>query len=158
MDAVQWSQALNWVPDGLWRQFHPTLAMQSDVNGMPRSLSEISFAAQRPHPDEIALDRDFISGKPRIETQRTAFLSPRAFASQYCRELVGRGSRNGRLRDFQAVCGVQPERNSFRMLAVRQISFHSSRTLPTPRKLNRRKPRRSLIWPKTGSTMAFLIL
>lgn len=37
MDAAEWSQALNWVPESLWRQFHPTLAMQSDVNGMPRA-------------------------------------------------------------------------------------------------------------------------
>jgi len=37
MNAAQWNQALNWVPESLWRQFHPTLAMQSDVNGMPRA-------------------------------------------------------------------------------------------------------------------------
>jgi hypothetical protein len=43
-------------------------------------------------------------------------------------------------------------------LVVRHTGFHTDRTLSEPRKLKRRRARRSLIGPKTGSAIAFLIL
>src|SRR5271156_3270382 len=61
-------------------------------------------------------------------------------------------------RVLQAFLGVHPKRNSFSKLLVAHTSFHSACTLSRPRKLKRRKPRCSLIWPKTGSTMALRIL
>src|ERR1039457_914479 len=50
------------------------------------------------------------------------------------------GSRRG---DFasQAVRNNQPDRNSLSRLCVRQINFHSARTLLSPRKLNRENRR-----------------
>src|SRR2546421_6089279 len=41
----------------------------------------------------------------------------------------------------------------FNKLWVRHTSRHSPRTFARPRSRNRRKPRASLIWPKTGSTI-----
>ena len=52
----------------------------------------------------------------------------------------------------------QPDRNSFNRLCVAQISLHSLRTFLNPRKLKRRNPRPSLMYPKTGSTICFRIL
>jgi len=37
MDAAEWRQALSWIPDRMWDVFHPRVAMQNDVNGMPRA-------------------------------------------------------------------------------------------------------------------------
>jgi hypothetical protein len=37
MNAAEWGQALRWVPQKLWCEFHPQVAMQNDVNGMPRA-------------------------------------------------------------------------------------------------------------------------
>ncbi len=37
MDARQWRQALEWVPETLWRDLGPEAAMQNDVNGFPRA-------------------------------------------------------------------------------------------------------------------------
>jgi YD repeat-containing protein len=61
-------------------------------------------------------------------------------------------------RVLQAFFGFHAKRKSFSKLLVAQTSFHSARTLSRPRKLKRRKPRTSLICPKTGSTIAFLIM
>src|SRR5271165_7190525 len=47
-----------------------------------------------------------------------------------------------------------PYRQIFNKLWVRHTSRHSPRILSRPRSKNRRKPRASLIWPKTGSTIA----
>ena len=48
-----------------------------------------------------------------------------------------------------------PYRQIFNKLWVRHTSRHSPRILANPRSRNRRKPRASLIWPKTGSTITF---
>jgi hypothetical protein len=37
MNAMQWKQALAWIPESLWRQLNPRAAMQNDVNGCPRA-------------------------------------------------------------------------------------------------------------------------
>lgn len=37
MNALEWDQALAWVPDALWRDLRPRAAMQNDVNGFPRA-------------------------------------------------------------------------------------------------------------------------
>ncbi|MCX7826028.1 MAG: hypothetical protein N2689_10775 [Verrucomicrobiae bacterium] len=37
LDAAQWRTMLHWVPEDLWRQLKPTVALQSDVNGFPRA-------------------------------------------------------------------------------------------------------------------------
>jgi len=37
MDRDEWRQMLHWIPDDLWRRFHPTVAIQDDVNGLPRA-------------------------------------------------------------------------------------------------------------------------
>lgn len=37
MDARQWQKALHWIPDTLWDEVKPQIAIQSDVNGMPRA-------------------------------------------------------------------------------------------------------------------------
>ena len=37
LDPAQWKTMLHWVPEDLWRQFHPTVALQNDVNGFPRA-------------------------------------------------------------------------------------------------------------------------
>src|SRR5207244_1335009 len=55
---------------------------------------------------------------------------------------------------MDAACGPIRARKSLSRLWVRQISAHSAAALPAPRKENRRKPRPSLVWPKTGSTIA----
>jgi Glycosyl hydrolases family 38 N-terminal domain len=36
-NAAQWRTMLHWVPEELWRQFQPAVALQSDVNGFPRA-------------------------------------------------------------------------------------------------------------------------
>jgi hypothetical protein len=36
-NAEQWRTMLHWVPEDLWRQFKPAVALQSDVNGFPRA-------------------------------------------------------------------------------------------------------------------------
>ena len=37
LDAAQWRTMLHWVPEDLWRQLRPAVALQSDVNGFPRA-------------------------------------------------------------------------------------------------------------------------
>lgn len=37
LDARQWRQAFEWVPESLWRELRPEAAMQNDVNGFPRA-------------------------------------------------------------------------------------------------------------------------
>ena len=37
LDAAQWQTMLHWVPDDLWRQIEPSVAVQNDVNGFPRA-------------------------------------------------------------------------------------------------------------------------
>ncbi len=37
MNAEQWNQAFQWIPDSLWRDLNPQVAMQNDVNGFPRA-------------------------------------------------------------------------------------------------------------------------
>ncbi len=37
LDAAQWQTMLHWIPEDLWRQFQPTVALQNDVNGFPRA-------------------------------------------------------------------------------------------------------------------------
>lgn len=57
-----------------------------------------------------------------------------------------------------AGCGRGWARNSLSRLCVRQIRSHSIDAGLKPRKENLRKPHGSLIWPKTGSTIALRIL
>ncbi len=37
LSAAQWRTMLNWLPEDLWQQFKPTVAVQNDVNGFPRA-------------------------------------------------------------------------------------------------------------------------
>jgi hypothetical protein len=37
MDEREWRQALNWIPESLWQEVKPQIAIQSDVNGFPRA-------------------------------------------------------------------------------------------------------------------------
>jgi len=37
LNAAQWQVMMHWVPDELWQQWKPTVALQSDVNGFPRA-------------------------------------------------------------------------------------------------------------------------
>lgn len=37
MNAMQWDQALHWVPEEVWQAVRPRAAMQNDVNGLPRA-------------------------------------------------------------------------------------------------------------------------
>jgi len=37
LDVDQWRQMLQWIPEDLWRRFHPSFAVQDDVNGFPRA-------------------------------------------------------------------------------------------------------------------------
>jgi hypothetical protein len=37
LNARQWKQILAWMPETLWKQLNPRVAMQSDVNGFPRA-------------------------------------------------------------------------------------------------------------------------
>lgn len=37
MNAMQWEQAMKWIPATLWRQMGIQVAMQNDVNGFPRA-------------------------------------------------------------------------------------------------------------------------
>ncbi|MBI5386055.1 MAG: hypothetical protein HZA90_15375 [Verrucomicrobia bacterium] len=37
LNAAQWRTMLHWLPEDLWQQFKPTVALQNDVNGFPRA-------------------------------------------------------------------------------------------------------------------------
>ncbi len=37
MDAQEWDKAVAWLPDALWKAVAPRVAMQDDVNGVPRA-------------------------------------------------------------------------------------------------------------------------
>lgn len=37
LNARQWRTMLHWLPEELWQQFRPTVAVQNDVNGFPRA-------------------------------------------------------------------------------------------------------------------------
>jgi hypothetical protein len=37
LDKQEWHKMLHWLPEDLWQQVHPTVALQDDVNGMPRA-------------------------------------------------------------------------------------------------------------------------
>ncbi len=37
LDAREWRQAFQWVPESLWKELRPEAAMQNDVNGFPRA-------------------------------------------------------------------------------------------------------------------------
>ncbi|HEY3321825.1 MAG TPA: hypothetical protein VGP72_15255 [Planctomycetota bacterium] len=37
LNAAQWKTMLHWIPDDLWKQLNPTVALQDDVNGCPRA-------------------------------------------------------------------------------------------------------------------------
>lgn len=37
LNAAQWRTMMHWLPEDLWRQFNPTIAIQNDVNGLPRA-------------------------------------------------------------------------------------------------------------------------
>ena len=39
MNAAQWQTMLHWLPEDLWEQVRPQVAMQNDVNGMPRAAA-----------------------------------------------------------------------------------------------------------------------
>lgn len=39
MNAAQWQTMLHWLPDDLWQQVQPRVAMQNDVNGLPRAAA-----------------------------------------------------------------------------------------------------------------------
>jgi hypothetical protein len=37
LDPAEWRTMLHWVPDDLWRSWRPRVAIQNDVNGLPRA-------------------------------------------------------------------------------------------------------------------------
>ena len=37
LNAAQWQTMLHWIPEDLWQQCKPTVAVQNDVNGFPRA-------------------------------------------------------------------------------------------------------------------------
>ncbi len=37
LNAAQWQTMLHWIPEELWQQCQPTVALQNDVNGFPRA-------------------------------------------------------------------------------------------------------------------------
>lgn len=37
LDAAQWQTMLHWIPEDLWKQLDPKVALQNDVNGFPRA-------------------------------------------------------------------------------------------------------------------------
>lgn len=37
LNAAQWRTMLHWLPEDLWQQFKPAVAVQNDVNGFPRA-------------------------------------------------------------------------------------------------------------------------
>lgn len=37
MNADQWQTMVHWLPEEVWKAVHPTVAIQDDVNGMPRA-------------------------------------------------------------------------------------------------------------------------
>jgi hypothetical protein len=37
MSEEEWTKAVSWLPDDLWRKVHPRIAIQDDVNGFPRA-------------------------------------------------------------------------------------------------------------------------
>ena len=37
-NGTQMEKMLNWIPEDLWKSFHPEVAIQNDVNGFPRAL------------------------------------------------------------------------------------------------------------------------
>ena len=37
LNGQQWHKMLHWLPEDLWQRFHPSVAMQDDVNGVPRA-------------------------------------------------------------------------------------------------------------------------
>jgi hypothetical protein len=39
MNAAQWQTMVHWLPEDLWRAVHPTVALQDDVNGVPRAAA-----------------------------------------------------------------------------------------------------------------------
>lgn len=39
MNADQWQTMVHWLPEELWRKVHPTVAIQDDVNGVPRAAA-----------------------------------------------------------------------------------------------------------------------
>lgn len=40
MDAAEWQTMVHWLPDELWKQVHPRVAIQDDVNGLPRAAAQ----------------------------------------------------------------------------------------------------------------------
>lgn len=40
LDAHQWQAALHWLPDEVWNAVQPTVAVQNDVNGLPRAAAK----------------------------------------------------------------------------------------------------------------------
>jgi len=39
MDAAQWQTMTHWLPDDLWKEVQPRVAIQNDVNGLPRAAA-----------------------------------------------------------------------------------------------------------------------
>ena len=37
LNRQQWQKMLHWLPEDLWQRVHPTVAIQDDVNGVPRT-------------------------------------------------------------------------------------------------------------------------
>ena len=37
LNGQQWQKMLHWLPEDLWQRVHPSVAMQDDVNGVPRA-------------------------------------------------------------------------------------------------------------------------
>jgi hypothetical protein len=37
LNGQQWHKMLHWLPEDVWQRVHPTVAMQDDVNGIPRA-------------------------------------------------------------------------------------------------------------------------
>lgn len=37
LNGPQWQKMLHWLPEDLWQRVQPSVAMQDDVNGIPRA-------------------------------------------------------------------------------------------------------------------------
>ena len=50
MNAAQWQTMVHWLPEELWQQVQPTVAVQNDVNGLPRAAALALAGSRRAVP------------------------------------------------------------------------------------------------------------
>ncbi len=52
VDSAQWERLLHWLPEDLWQNLHPAVAVQNDVNGFPRRGQGPAGPRNHPPDDE----------------------------------------------------------------------------------------------------------